>query len=273
MALPIDIVLIRHGQSEGNLARRLSEKCDHRAIEKLSECHSKNFRLTDLGRQQASLAGTWFDFNFYHSRGFKHSGFDRCYTSEYFRAVETAGLLNIPNSEWLCNFYLCERDWGDLETCPEDKRWRKFGDALRLREKEPFFWKPPNGESFVSLCLRINRVLDTLRCECSGKRVILVCHGEVMWAFRVLLERMSQQNFKKLHLSKNSDNKIYNCQIFHYTRRNPKNDEITPHINWFRSVRPRCGKLWDTGWLTIKHPSYSSSDLLKMVEVVPRTIA
>ena len=32
----------------------------------------------------------------------------------------------------------------------------------------------------------------------TDKRVLMVCHGEVMWAFRVRLERMSQETYREL---------------------------------------------------------------------------
>lgn len=273
MTLPIDLVLVRHGQSEGNIAKRLSEGGDNKAIEKLRERHSGSFRLTDIGRQQAVAAGKWLTDTFYNSNNTLYSGFDRCYTSEYLRAMETAGLLKIPNAEWFCDPYLRERDWGDLDTCPEDERLERFGDSLRLREVEPFFWTPPNGESFADLRLRNDRMLFTLHRECSDKRVVLICHGEVMWVIRAQIERMPQQRFRELYLSKNLDDRIHNCQIFHYTRRNPETNELAPYINWFRSVRPAEKRpLWDTGWQTIKRPRYSSSDLLEIVATVPRTV-
>lgn len=266
--LPIDLVLVRHGQSESNAAKRLSEKGDHSAFtEAFRNRHSSSFRLTDLGRKQAKRAGNWIqdnlcaDFNF-----------DRTITSEYTRAMETAGLLGLSNAEWLCEFYLTERDWGDLDVLPEDERQEKFGAALRKREVEPFFWRPPNGESFAQLCLRVDRVLHTLHRECSDKRVIIVCHGEVMWAFRVRIERMSQVRFKKLHLSKSSDNRIHNCQILHYTRRDPENGRLHRYANWTRTIRPTDTPVWATNWQTIERPRYSNKDLLDVVALTPNMI-
>jgi broad specificity phosphatase PhoE len=58
MTLPIDLVLVRHGQSEGNAAKRLSEAGDHSAFTSaFRERHSASFRLTDRGRKQAQRAG------------------------------------------------------------------------------------------------------------------------------------------------------------------------------------------------------------------------
>ncbi|MGH2742732.1 MAG: hypothetical protein ACREX8_05580 [Gammaproteobacteria bacterium] len=39
-------------------------------------------------------------------------GFDRYYTSEYFRAMETAARLSLPSAEWVLHPALRESSWG-----------------------------------------------------------------------------------------------------------------------------------------------------------------
>jgi len=266
MTLPIDLVLVRHGQSEGNAAKRLSEAGDHSAFTSaFRERHSASFRLTDRGRKQAQRAGDVLRQEFVSN----HIGFDRCITSEYVRAMETAALLQLSSAEWLCDFYLTERDWGELDICPENEREEKFGADLRRREIEPFFWRPPNGESFAQLCLRIDRVLDTLHRECADKRVLIVCHGEVMRAFQVRIERMSQVRFKELILSKNPQDSIHNCQIVHYTRRNATSGRLAPYAGWVRWLRPTAQPVTTSGWQEIARPRYDNASLLAVVERSP----
>jgi len=83
-----------------------------------------------------------------------------------------------------------------------------------------------NGESIAAVCSRLAKVIARLHRECSDKRVVIVCHGEVMWAFRVILERMSQVQYKDLDQSTSIKDKIHNCQILHYTRRCPKSGKL-----------------------------------------------
>jgi broad specificity phosphatase PhoE len=261
MSLPLDLVLIRHGQSEGNAAKRLSEQGDDTGYQRLKDLHTRSYRLSKKGQEQAAITGSWLKEEFYT----EGKGFDRFITSEYARAMETAALLDLPNAEWFRNFYLTERSWGDLESCPESEKEEKFGDALRLRTIEPFFWRPPNGESFAELCLRLDRVLQTLHRECSGMRVVIVCHGEVMRAFRVLLERMPQQEFRDLALSKEKEHAVFNCEVFQYTRRDPETGNIAEHANWVRRIRPNESPVWNTGWFEIKRPRYTNEQLLEIV--------
>ncbi len=268
MPLPLDLVLVRHGTSEGNAAKRRSEKGDHSAINLLEGRHTASFRLTEQGRKQADQAGAWLRGHF-----LSEHGFDRYYASEYARALETAGRLGLPNAKWYTDFYISERDWGALDVLPENERQEKFGAALRMRDTEPFFWAPPNGESFASLCLRIDRMIATLARECSNKRVIIVCHGEVMWAFRIRLERMPQRRFKELHLSKDQKHRIYNGQIIHYTRWDPVQHKHGDYYHRVRMIRPTQDPPWDMGWEPIVRPNYTNEELLEIVSHTPAMVA
>src|SRR5271154_4881825 len=109
MTMPIDLVLVRHGESEGNAARRLSFAGDDSAFtQEFCSRHGSRLRLTDRGREQARIAGDWLKENIG-----KH--FDRYLVSGYLRAMETAALLELPDAIWYQEFYLREREMGLLE--------------------------------------------------------------------------------------------------------------------------------------------------------------
>lgn len=265
MTLPIDLVLVRHGQSEGNAAKRLSEAGNHEAFTpEFRNRHSSALRLTDLGRLQAKVTGKWIRNHF--------PKFDRYYVSEYLRAMETAAILELPDAHWFTDPYLTERDWGEIESFPENERVERFGVALRKRESDPFFWRPPNGETFVDLCLRVDRVLDTLHRECSGMRVLLVCHGEVMRAFQVRIERMPQTRFRELTLSTRHEDRIYNCEVIHYSRRRHGSGEMKHSANWVNRIRPASDPAWTSGWQEIVRGPSSNEDLLARIQRTPQLV-
>lgn len=260
MPLPIDLVLVRHGQSEANYAKRLSEEGDHEAMKKLLGRHTASYRLTDIGREQAAKTGQYIRERF--------GKFDRYFTSEYVRALETAACLDLPDAEWKADFYMTERAWGDLDSLHEDERREKFATELDRQDIEPFFWKPPNGESLAEVCLRVDRILNTLARECSDKRVIIVCHGEVMWAFRIRLEQMSQIRFKELYLAnrlRQDEVRIKNCQILHYMRRYPASASLSRHYEHFQAIRPAEEQVIEFPVASIKRPRYSNEELHKIV--------
>jgi NAD+ kinase len=263
MTMPRDLVLVRHGESEGNVAFGLSRKGDmsHFTPEFLAR-HSSQWRLTETGQRQAQIAGTWL-------RRHIAPVFDRYYVAEYLRAMETAAHLDFPGADWRLEFYLRERDWGIFDVMSFQERRERYAEDLKRREMDAFFWTPPGGESMANLCLRVDRVLNTLHRECTEQRVILVCHGEVMWAFRVRLERMSQERYRELDHSPDPCIKMHNCQVLHYTRRDPRTEQIAPYLNWMRSVCPWDPERSDNEWRPVERHRYSNAELLAIAEKTP----
>jgi NAD+ kinase len=259
MTMPIDLVLVRHGESEGNVVFRRANDGDHSLFnEAWLTRHSSRWRLTDLGVRQAHAAGRWLRQNVAEA-------FDRYYVSEYLRAMETAGHLGFAEAKWHCEFFLRERDWGVFDVMSFGERRQRYSEDLARRELDAFYWTPPGGESLASVCLRIDRVLNTLHRECTDKRVLMVCHGEVMWTFRVRLERMSQERYQELDRSKDVKVKLHNCHVLHYTRRCPHTGTIAPYLGWLRSTCPWDESLSDNQWRTIERVKYDSADLLAVV--------
>lgn len=265
MGMPKNFYLVRHGESEGNAANRASRNGDNRHFTtEFLKRSSARWRLTDNGRKQADAAGAWFGEN-----GLIH--FDRQYTSEYIRAMETAGRLGLPG-KWLIDFYLRERDQGTLDIMPDDELKSRFIEEVKRRERDVFFWAPPGGESLATLCLRVDRVLNTLHRECDNKDVIITCHSEVMWAFRARIERMTQQRFLELYKSPDPKDHIHNCQILHYTRTDPHTGHNLSHMDFVRSIWPVDQTKSRNEWEPIVRPRFTSEELLKLVEREERLV-
>lgn len=263
--LPINLYLVRHGQSEGNAAKRRAEAGDETVYtQEFRDRHNSSFRLTKRGRQEAIAAGEWLKAN--------APSFERMITSGFNRAMETAALLDMPDPRWFVDHLLTERDWGDLDNLPESERQERFGEALRRQDADPFYWSPPNGESFMQLALRVDRLLQTLHRECEGKNVLVVCHGEVMRALQVRLERMSQQRFRYLSFSDDPNDRIHNCQIIHYTRRIPDGNWLSRSMDWVRWIRPAEESVPQSGWQAIVRPTYTSDELLEIVHQSERMV-
>jgi len=265
-AWPYELVLVRHGQSEGNEAVSRSKKGDLSAYTpEFKNKHSSNYRLTDKGVEQAKVAGKWIRDNI-------SDHFDRYYTSEYVRAMETAALLDLPDAKWYTEIMLRERDKGQFDNVSWLERNEKYGDEMKKRKRDAFFWAPPNGESLAAVCNRLAHVGNTLRRECSNKRVIIVCHGEIMWALRVRLERLSQIRFAQIQASKDPKETIHNSQVLHYSRIHPVTGEIFPVFRFLRSVCPWKPEYSTEGWMEFERPMYSNEELLTSVHTVKRYV-
>jgi len=260
--MPIDLVLVRHGESEGNLAQSKSAKGDESAwkMDEFQNRHTSLFRLTDIGREQARSGSKWLRKSI--------GAFDKYYSSDYIRAIETAALLDLEGP-WITDFFLRERDQGAFGSLSKAERTSKFSNEVAKRDRDVFYFAPPGGESVANACLRVHRVLSELRNECSGFKVICVCHGNILWGFRLCIEHMTQERFRALNSS--PETKLVNGTIIHYTRRHPETGEISATLDWMRIVCP-----WDPSksvhpdWVRIHRPVWTNEEMLKRVNLVPQ---
>lgn len=266
MSMPKNLTLVRHGESEHNWANKLSEKGDHSLFtEEFMKTHSSTFHLTDKGRGQAGIAGDWIRKNI----GLE---FDRYYVSVYIRAIETADLLQLPFAQWSTEVFLRERDWGEMDVISQAEKETHYRQAMEDRRRDGMFWRPPNGESMSNLCIRVDNIIQAMARECSEKNVIVVCHGEVMVAFRIVLEKMSPWEYSRLDASTDKKDKILNCQILQYTREDPmkpKAKKLNPHFSWMRSVCPTNQALSSNIWTPIKRKLYSNEELRQIAKQTP----
>ena len=189
--------------------------------------------------------------------------------------METAALLDIPDAKWYCEFYLRELDKGILAGKSKKDRQEQHNHELERKAIDPFFYAAPGGESVADCCIRVEKVLDILRRTCAGLRVAIVCHGNIMKAFRVRMERMSQAQYYANFIKNDGEttDKIRNCQIMCYSRRNPHNHRVSSKYRWFKSVCP-----WDeeslanTHWTEIDRPNYNNQELMEAVQSIPQLV-
>lgn len=233
MTMPLNLFIVRHGESIGNLAKRRSEKGDHTLLERLRGTHTASWPLTKKGIEQAKKTGIFLN-TLCNDRDIY---FDEMYVSSYARAMQTANNLDLIRPEWSVDTRITERDWGELDRLTDEERQEKFGEALKMRTVEPYFWAPPNGESFKKLNIYIRDFIDSLH-RVTGQNVIVVCHGEVMKAFRIVFLQMTPMEYEEMEFSKDPLKRIHNCQVDHYTRRDPVTLKTAHRLEHLTVYRP-----------------------------------
>lgn len=269
--LPIDIILVRHGQSEGNKASKASLKGDNKFFTpEFLDKHSHDFRLTDKGIRQAKAAGEWLKSNV-------PMPLDRCYVSSYIRAIETAGHLGLPSACWREEFHLRERDMALMDNITDDEKKKIFTLEQEQFKRNPFLSYPAGGgESIAALCWRLKTTMIAHWArECSDKKIIAVCHGHVMRAIQLEFEDLGSNDFIRLDSSEEPVDMLKNCQILWYTRRDPATQKEYPYIVAIRSICPfntETGLVEDFGWKTIIRNRYTNEDLLAKAAKYPRHI-
>lgn len=257
--LPVNFLVVRHGESIGNLAKRMSESGDDSLLIRLRGTHTAHWPLTKKGREQAVLTGKLIN----KLSGEQKMFFNRMYVSSYARAMETAGLLDLAHAEWHLETRITERDWGELDRMTEEERHEKFGEALKMRTVEPFFWSPLNGESFNDLILRVRDFIASVA-RLQLENILVVCHGEVMKAFRIVFHKLTPREYAEMEFSKDSLKRIHNCQVDHYSRRDPISSKICERLEWFQMYRSSEEESVIIPWKNIPRRRESNQQLLQM---------
>lgn len=181
--------------------------------------------------------------------------------------METAGRLDLAHAEWLVDTRITERDWGELDRMKEEERHEKFGEALKMRTVEPFFWAPPNGESFNDLILRVRDFIASVA-RLQLENVLVVCHGEVMKAFRIVFHKLTPTEYAEMEFLKDSLKRIHNCQVDHYSRRDPITSKICERLEWFQLYRSSEKESATIPWKNIPRRRETGEQLLQMAKVL-----
>lgn len=255
---PLELVFVRHGESEGNVAVKAAENGDDSYFTpEFRQRHSSTWDLTDKGIKQARAAGTWIRKNI-------HGGiFDGYYASTYRRAKRTAGFLDLPGALWNLRDYIREHDWGNLDVMTDEERHAKYPDVMERRGVNPYYFSAPGGESLADVLIRARvGILATLYRRLPNRRGIVVTHGNMIWPIRIIMEGLLPEEYLALKKKKDPQDKINNCQVFQYTRIHPKTGKVAEKFSWMRSVCPWKLDPKLDAWRPISHKKYTNQELI-----------
>jgi broad specificity phosphatase PhoE len=192
---PRALWLIRHGQSEGNVIRDDAERRD--AEEYALGSRDADVPLSDLGRGQAEAFGRWL------AEQPRERQPDVVLVSPYLRAAQTAdlalaaaGLAQLPRG---IDERLRDREMGEWDGLT----WRGImarhpQEAERAKLVGRFFHRPPGGESWADICLRLRSLLADVARELPDRRVLVVAHDVVIQLVRVLVDGLSEADAVEL---------------------------------------------------------------------------
>ncbi|MBQ4459370.1 MAG: histidine phosphatase family protein [Clostridia bacterium] len=159
------IYIVRHGQTEQNLKKKLQGRSD--------------YPLTELGREQASAVGD----------AFRDAGivFDQVYTSPLGRAVETAELIagDVPID---VEEALIEMDYGPYEGIDLFDLPPEVEEFFRDFTNHP---APDGMEQLSSVVARAGAFLERLKAEAVHRDILLSTHAIAM---KGLLEYLTPES-------------------------------------------------------------------------------
>ena len=207
---PSSLWIVRHGQSAGNVARDAAHAAD---LDRIAlDGRDVDVPLSALGEDQARALGKWFA---------AMSECDRpqaVLVSPYNRAMQTAALIRgaggTEDDQPICSDErLREKEFGILDgltTAGVAKLLPDQAEFRRLLGK--FYHRPPGGESWCDVILRLRSVLDTVTLHHAGDRVLIVAHQVVVLCLRYIIETMDEEQI--LAIDREGD--VANCSVTEY---------------------------------------------------------
>ena len=185
---PTSLVLVRHGESVGNVAATRAEREEALVVDVTTR--DADTPLSERGEDQARALGAWL-------AGLPED--DRpevVWCSPYVRAQQTALLalgeagLDVPVH---LDERLRDRELGILDRLTwRGVRARHPEEAERRRHLGKMYHRPPGGESWADVALRLRAALGDLQRREAGRRVLVVSHDAVVMLLRYVLEELTE---------------------------------------------------------------------------------
>lgn len=272
MAMPNDIVFVRHGLSEANIVHKFDKSGNgHHAKEsEINDRPDWQQRLSEKGIEQAKTAGQWITD---HLGGI--DSFDAWYVSPFLRTRETAAYVSgFDKGNWTIDDRVVERSWGVYGTVPRAEQRSQFPLTAKLHSSTPWYVRFDGGESMPDVYGRFRDFQGTLHREQSGRRVIVVSHGDFINVARYGIERLRPEEWEAI--DKDPAYTIRNCSIIQYSRVNPNDaDDIRDKITWRRiTYTDAVHESPDNGeWVELPaRQRFSGAELLEQVCFAPPLI-
>lgn len=207
---PDRLWIVRHGQSAGNVARDAAH--DKRLDRIALSARDVDVPLSPLGEEQSCALGLWFADLPPDRRP------NALLVSPYRRAIQTAGLMRdaggVDSDEALCvDERLREKEFGILDGLTTMGVAKVFPDQADSRAVlGKFYHRPPGGESWCDVILRLRSLLDTVTLHYAGRRVVIVAHQVVVLCLRYILENLDEQRV----LAIDAEGDVANCSLTEY---------------------------------------------------------
>lgn len=225
------LYMVRHGESAGNVARDAAHDAGEQRVE--LDVRDVDVPLSELGQRQAIALGNWFRTIPREDRP------NIVLTSPYLRARHTTNLIvefaGMKEYSAVVDERLREKEFGILDRLtpigvkdifPEQAEFR------RLLGK--FYHRPPGGESWCDVILRLRSATEMISREYRGQRVLIVCHSVVVLCMRYILEHLTETEL--LAIDKQAE--VANCSVTLYEHDPTLGPRGNLRLEFFNFVAP-----------------------------------
>jgi probable phosphoglycerate mutase len=205
-----ELLLVRHGESEANVAA--AEASASGALRIAVPARDADVQLSPTGVAQAEALGRRL------GELTAAAAPQAVWASTYRRARSTAeialaeaGLDLVP----VIDERLRDRELGILDLLTaHGVATRLPAEADRRRRLGKFYYRPPGGESWADVALRLRSVLGDLRRDHEDGRVLIFSHEAIVLLLRYVVEDLTEADLMQLA----RENTIANCSVTTWRR-------------------------------------------------------
>jgi broad specificity phosphatase PhoE len=168
--------------------------------------------LSERGHEQAQAIAGWF------ARLPANDRPDALLSSPYVRSLQTAAIVQKRASidrvlPLVADERLREKEFGILDRLTRQGIAAYHPEQAQIRRHlGKFYHRPPGGESWCDVILRLRSALHTLSLHYADRRVLIVTHQVVILCFRYLIEELDEQELLRI----DAEGDIANCAITSY---------------------------------------------------------
>lgn len=210
-AVPASLTLVRHAESLGNIAARQADEDERHDLD--LGVRDADIDLSDNGVSQADALGAWFRSLADAERP------TLVLSSPYRRALHTAERTVGDAAAIVVDERLRERDLGLFDGLTSRGVRARYADEAERRDRlGKFYHRPPQGESWAEVALRVRSLLGDLRSGFGDARVWVFAHQAVIMGFRYVLEAIGEQELLDLDRQVT----IGNASVTTYERRDDR---------------------------------------------------
>jgi 2,3-bisphosphoglycerate-dependent phosphoglycerate mutase len=210
MRWPNALWLVRHGESAGNVARDAAEAAGLPMIDIAGR--DVDVPLSELGERQSRALGRWF------SALPREQQPSVVLSSPYARALQTTDYI-LSEAKLhdrviqVVDERLREKEFGSLNRLTRAGILAKFPQETELRAHlGKFYYRPPGGESWCDVILRLRSVIDQVQLQHTEQRVLIIAHQVVVLGIRYVLERLTEAQILEIDRAKD----VANCGLTSY---------------------------------------------------------
>jgi probable phosphoglycerate mutase len=227
------LYLVRHGESAGNVARDAAVEAGEAMID--IDIRDIDVPLSELGQRQSIALGRWLGALPADRRP------NIVLTSPYLRARHSAGLIvktagmREDSYSLIVDERLREKEFGILDRLTAVGIRDQYPDQAEFRRLlGKFYHRPPGGESWCDVILRLRSATEMISREYCGQRVLIVCHAVVVLCMRYILEHLTESEL--LTIDKKSE--IANCSVTLYEHDESLGPRGNLRVKLFNFVAP-----------------------------------